>query len=203
MPKGRSSRAPRVRRLPHQPNGPGPVPRLGTGPEMPRVPEEGELRADSRGLGPPIGVRDLPRPSGPPTRVEPTYRRGVRSRHVSRRRGSSAGRLAHPPHSMRVVEACSAAVARGAAFVRSHCRPRVTEVHSAAACAASAQSPSAALNGYDGTPLFHHAAYAASYTAVQLRCRQRRTLHPGAVSTRQGKARRSEDSHGQTREIRG
>ena len=27
------------------------------------------------------------------------------------------------------------------------------------------QSPSAALNGYDGTTLFHHAAYAASYTA--------------------------------------
>src|SRR6185503_658965 len=38
------------------------------------------------------------------------------------------------------------------------------EVHSAAACAASAQSPSAALNGYDGTALFHHTAYAASYT---------------------------------------
>ena len=26
--------------------------------------------------------------------------------------------------------------------------------------------PSAALIGYDGTALFHHAAYAASYTAV-------------------------------------
>jgi len=86
---------------------------------------------------------------------------------VSRRRGreSSAGRLAHPPHSMRVVEACSAAAARGAAFFRPHCRPHITEVHSAAAYAASAQSPSAALNGYDGTVLFHHTAYAASYTA--------------------------------------
>jgi len=80
-------------------------------------------------------------------------------------RGSSAGRLAHPPHSMRVVEACFAAAARGAAFVRPHCRPHITEVHSAAACAASAQSPSAALNGYDGTAPFHHTAYAASYTA--------------------------------------
>ena len=39
------------------------------------------------------------------------------------------------------------------------------EVHSAAACVASAQSPSAALNGYDGTAPFHHTAYAASYTA--------------------------------------
>ena len=37
--------------------------------------------------------------------------------------------------------------------------------HSAAACAAPTQSPVAALNGYDGTALFHHAAYAASYTA--------------------------------------
>ena len=85
-------------------------------------------------------------------------------RHVSRRRGreSSATRLAHPLHSIREVEACSAAAARGAAFVRPHCRPHFTEVHSAAA---SAQSPSAALNGYDGTTPFHHTAYAASYTA--------------------------------------
>ena len=111
-------------------------------------------------------------------RVEPIYRRGgVRGRHVSRRRRrgreSSAGRLAHPLHSMRVVEVCSAAAARGAVFVKPHCRPHITEVHSAAACAASAQSPFAALNGYDGTAPFHHTAYAASYTAVQLRGRLR------------------------------
>ena len=87
------------------------------------------------------------------------------SRRRRRGRESSAGRLAHPPHSMRVVEACSAAAARGAAFVRPHCRPHITEEHSAAACAASAQRLSAALNGYDDTPLFHHAAYAANYTA--------------------------------------
>ena len=174
----------------------------------PCVPEEGKLRASGRGLGPPIGVRDLPasvqtsharRASIPPGRV----RRLHVSRKRGRGRGSSTGRLAHPPHLMWVVEARSTAAARVAAFVRSHCRPRITEVHSAAACATSAQSPSAALNGYVGTALFHHAAYAASYTAVQLRCRQRCTLHHGAVSTRQGKARRSEDSHGQTREIRG
>ena len=86
---------------------------------------------------------------------------------MSRRRGreSSVGRLAHPPHSMRVVEACSAAAARGTVFVWPRCRPHITELHSAAACAASAQSPSAALNGYDGTAPFHHTAYAASYTA--------------------------------------
>ena len=66
---------------------------------------------------------------------------------------------------MRVVKACSATAAREAAFVRPHCRPRFTKVHSAAACAAPAQSPSAALIGYDGTTLFHHATYAASYTA--------------------------------------
>ena len=87
------------------------------------------------------------------------------SRRRGRGRGSSAGRLAYPPHSIRVVEACSAAAARGAAFVRPHCRPHITEEHSAAACAASAQSLSAALNGYDGMALFHHTAYAASYTA--------------------------------------
>jgi len=33
--------------------------------------------------------------------------------------------------------------------------------------------PSAALIGYDGTTLFHHVVYAASYTAVQLRGRLR------------------------------
>ena len=49
----------------------------------------------------------------------------------------------------------------------------ITEVHSAAACAAFAQSLSAALNGYDGMAPFHHTAYAASYTAVQLRGRLR------------------------------
>ena len=62
-------------------------------------------------------------------------------------------------------KACSAAAVCETAFVRPRCAPRITKVHSAAACAAAAQSPSAALNGYDGTALFHHAAYAASYTA--------------------------------------
>jgi len=106
---------------------------------------------------------------------------------VSRRRGrgSSAGRLAHPPHSMRVVEACSAAAARGAAFVRPHCRSRITEVHSAAACAASALSPSAALIGYDSTALFHHAASAASYTARSATLQATPQATTGAVSTRQ------------------
>jgi len=150
----------------------------------PCVPEEGKLRANRRDPGPLIGVRDLLAP------VRMYCRGGVRSRHVSRKRGrgSSAGRLAHPPHSMRMVEACSTAAARGAAFVRPHCRPHITEVHSAAA---SAQSPSAALNGYDGTTPFHHTAYTTSYTAVQLcgRLRKlRRKLRPGAVSTRQDMA---------------
>ena len=107
------------------------------------------------------------------------------SRRRGRERGSSAGRLAHLPHSMWVVETCTAAAAREAAFVRSHCRPRITEVHSAAACAASAQSPSAALNGYDGTALFHHAAYAASYTARSATLQATPQAMPGAVSTRQ------------------
>ena len=80
-------------------------------------------------------------------------------------REPSAGRLARPLHLMQLDKACSADAARETAFVRPHCAPRITKVHSAAACAAPAQSPSAALNGYDGAALFHHAAYAVSYTA--------------------------------------
>ena len=76
-------------------------------------------------------------------------------------REPSAG--SSPPTAFNVVgEACSVSAAHGTIFVRPHCAPRITKVHSAAACAAPAQSPSAALNGYDGTALFHHAAYAAS-----------------------------------------
>ena len=86
---------------------------------------------------------------------------------------------------MRVVEACSAAAARGAAFARSHSRPRITKVHSEAAYAAPAQSPSAALIGYDGTALCHHAAYAASYTARSATWQATPLATPGAVSTRQ------------------
>ena len=66
---------------------------------------------------------------------------------------------------MQMDKACSAAAARETAFVRPRCTPRITKEHSAAACAAAAQSPPAALNGYDSTALFHHAAYAASYEA--------------------------------------
>ena len=99
--------------------------------------------------------------------------------------GSSAGRLAHPPHSMRVVETCSATAARGAAFVRPHCRPCFTEVHSAATCAAAVLSPSAALIGYNGTALFHHATYAASYTARSATWQATPLATPGAVPTRQ------------------
>jgi len=96
---------------------------------------------------------------------------GVRSRHVSRRHGhglvrESSTRGTRPPTAFNaVVDACSAAAARGTAFVRPRCAPRITKAHSAADCAAPAQSPSAALNGHDGTTLFHHAAYAASHTA--------------------------------------
>ena len=97
-------------------------------------------------------------------------------------REPSAGRLALPSHSMLVVEACSATTARGAAFVRPHCASRITKIHSAAA---PAQSPSAALIGYDGTALFHHAAYAASYTARSAVWQAMPQATPGTVSTRQ------------------
>ena len=150
------------------------------GPVTPRVPKEGKLRANSQRLGPPIGVRDLPasvrtsharRAIIPPGGV-PEAPRVPQARDG---RGSSTGRLVHPPHSMRVIEAWSATAARGAAFARSHCRPRITEVYSAAACAASAQS----------TTLFHHAAYAASYTARSATQQATPQATPGAVSTRQ------------------
>ena len=150
------------------------------GPETPRALKEGKLRADNRDLGPPWGSGiscvhpDLP------------YCVGVRSRHVSRRhefeREPSAGRLARLPHSMLVVEACSATTARGAAFVRPHCASRITKIHSAAA---PAQSPSAALIGYDGTTLFHHATYAASYTTRSATWQATPLATPGAVPTRQ------------------
>ena len=53
--------------LPHQANGPGPVLRLRMGQETPRAPKEGKLHVDKpRPRTPPIGVRDLLRPSGPP-----------------------------------------------------------------------------------------------------------------------------------------
>ena len=86
---------------------------------------------------------------------------------------------------MRVVEACSAAAARAAAFVRPHCGPRITKVHSTVAFAALAQSPSAALIGYDGTALFHHAGYAASYAARSATWQATPLATPGAVPTRQ------------------
>ena len=73
------------------PTAPDPFPALGTGPVTPRVPEKGKLRANSQGLGSPYGSGTSPHPSGPPTRVEPIYRRGgVRGRHVSRRRRRGA-----------------------------------------------------------------------------------------------------------------
>ena len=74
---------------------------------------------------------------------------------------------------------------RGTAFVRPHCAPRITKEHSAAACAAPAQSPTAALIGYNGTTLFHHAAYAASYTARSATWQATPLATSGAVSTRQ------------------
>ena len=85
---------------------------------------------------------------------------------------------------MRVVQRCSVATARAAAFVRPRRGPRITKVHSAAACAAPAQSPSAALIGYDGTALFHHAGYTASYVARSATWQATPLATPGAVPTR-------------------
>ena len=110
---------------------------------------------------------------------------------MSRRHGRglvrepSAGRLAYPLQLMRMVEVCSVIAARGTAFARPHCAPRITKVHSVAACTAPAQSPPAALIGYDGTVLFHHAAYAASYTARSATWQATPLATSGTVPTRQ------------------
>jgi len=45
--------------------------------------------------------------------------------------------------------------------------------------------PSAALIGYDGTALFHHASYAASYAARSAMWQATPLATPGAVPTRQ------------------
>ena len=108
---------------------------------------------------------------------------------MARRRGlerePSAGGLARPLHLMLMDKACSAAAERETAFVRHRCAPRITKVHSTAACAAPAQSPSAALNGYDGTAVFHHAVYAASYSARSATWQATPLATSGTVPTRQ------------------
>jgi len=65
---------------------------------------------------------------------------------------------------MRVVEVCSAAEAREAAFDRSHCAPRITKVHSAAACDAPDTEPVCRINW-----IRQHGAFPS--------CRLRRKLH--------------------------
>ena len=70
----------------------------------------------------------------------------------------------HPPHLMWMVRRALSPRHAGQPLSGLTVHRVLPKVHSAAACAAPAQSPSAALNGYDGTTLFHHAAYAASYT---------------------------------------
>ena len=131
----------------------------------------------------PIGVRDLLRPSGLPSPCRgPEPPRVPRARDRARvfRRGT------RPPTAFNVDgEACSVAAARGTTFVRPHFAPRITKVHSAAACAAPAQNPSAALIGYDGTTLFHHAGYAASYAARSATWQATPLAMPGAAPTRQ------------------
>ena len=103
---------------------------------------------------------------------------------------------------MQMDKACSAAAARETAFVRPHCAPRITKAHSAAACAAPTQSPSAALNGCDGTALFHHAAYAASYAARSAMWQATPLATSGTVPTRQRLDMMSEGLQEQARESR-
>ena len=54
--------------LPPRANGPDPLSAWGRVRRRYVSQRKGSSEADSQGLRPPIGVRDLPRPSGPPTR---------------------------------------------------------------------------------------------------------------------------------------
>ena len=159
--------------------------RSGTGPVTPRVPEEGKLRANSRGLGPPIWVRDLPasvRTShARRTNIPPGW--GPGAPRVPQRAGAGASLPLEdsPTHRIQCGWLRRALPRRHAGQLLSGLTvDRILPRYSAAACAASAQSPSAALNGYDGTAPFHHTAYAASYTAVQL-CGRLRQAAPQAM----------------------
>ena len=93
-------------------------------------------------------------------------------------------------------------MAREAAFVRPRRGSRITKVHCAAACAAPAQSPSAALIGYDSTTLFHHAGYAASYTARSATWQTTPLATPGTIPTRQRLDMMNEGLQEQARESR-
>ena len=97
-------------------------------------------------------------------------------------------------------KACSAAAVHETAFVRPRCAPRITKEHSGAACAAPAQSPPAALNGYDSAALFHHAAYAASYTTRLSNVAGSATSYDRPVLTRQRQDRMDEGLREQARE---
>jgi hypothetical protein len=65
------------------------------------------------------------------------------------------------------------------------------------------QSPSAALIGYDGTALFHYAAYTASYAARSATWQTTPLATPGAVPTRQRLDMLNRELQEQTMESRG
>ena len=100
-------------------------------------------------------------------------------------------------------KACSAAAVHETTFVRPRCAPRITKEHSGAACAAPAQSPPAALNGYDSTALFHHASYAAGYTARSATWQATPLPTSGTVPTRQRLDMMNDGLQRQARESRG
>ena len=99
-----------------------------------------------------------------------------------------------------MLQAGSAAAVHETAFVRPRCAPRITKEHSGAACAASAQGPPAALNGYNSTALFHHAAYAASYTTCLSNVAGSATSYDRPVLTRQRQDMMDEGLREQARE---
>jgi len=151
------------------------------GGEAPR--QQARARTPHRGPGPPASVWTS-------NAIEPTYRVGVRSCHVSRRHGR---RLVRKPSDGRLATHRIQCAWLRRALPPRHARQPLTglTVHRVLPrytvqplATHPTQSPSAALIGYDGTALFHHAAYAVSYATRSATWQATPLDMPGAVPTR-------------------
>jgi hypothetical protein len=150
-----------------QPGGLDLPPNSGGGPEPPRSSEGNAQNRQQESRTPPNGsgtsmchpkhwTRGAQHSTGGPGPPHVLHHERGRERE----RESSTRRLAHQPHKMRVVEACSATAGRGAAFVRQHYCAQVTKAHSVAAGATRA-CRSIKWRRRHGSP--HHITYTACY----------------------------------------
>ena len=157
-----------------------------------------------------MGVRDLP------ASVRTSH---ARKTNIPPGRGPGAPRVpqaqararvfrweTRPPTAFNAMDkACSAAAVHETAFCQAPLCAAYYQGAQWSRLSRSAQSPSAALNGYDGTAPFHHTAYATSYTARSA-TRQATASYAASYALapfRQDRAWlcRTEDSHGQIKEI--